>query len=343
MPTVPVYTELWRVLEIQRPDLNECARQCRLIAQKEYSTAVDAVLMDLYRYMDRLLEKVERSKNRLATLPLACSGQWITRRPVYLVEDRELRGQLAKMLPTCDFWAPPCEVRDLPHLAEALGVQLIEPILALTADRRGAQEEGENTKGNASCRPQSNIYRPVWPGTSQEGEKIASGIWDESQESAALRISIALPRSMHCTPHSVQSRYTSPCEHCSHVTPLRFTRGLRVSNYAKAEAAPLHPSSPMPCSEGLRPNGSRPWLESKEQPIEMTRLASDEEKRQNQLAAAKELADRIQTSAKGKIAVTPPVSTSSVQTPRRLKSFEGSISGVVVQSGAVGSTAASGC
>ena len=261
--------------------------------------------------MDGLVEKVERSKNRLATLPLACSGRWVTRRPVYLVEDRELRGQLATMLASSNFWAPPCEVRDLPHLAEALGVQLVEPTLTLTADRRRAQEEGENTK----VRFQAAIEH-LSTGLARNEPEVREKLqvtWDELRD---------VPLFVYASPFPVDALHTAFGLEPIHVTmralltrnPFElhvWTEGLQLRESGGRTIASLFPDG---VQRRIEAEWVASWAESKEQPVEMTRLASDEEKRQNQLAAAKELADRIQTSAKGKFAVTPPA---SIRVPRR--------------------------
>ena len=60
------------------------------------------------------------------------------------------------------------------------------------------------------------------------------------------------------------------------------------------------------------------WAESKEQPVEVMRLAADEEKRESILAAAQELADKIETSNNAKIPVSAPASRTSTAKPRRI-------------------------
>jgi hypothetical protein len=57
------------------------------------------------------------------------------------------------------------------------------------------------------------------------------------------------------------------------------------------------------------------WAESKEQPIEILRLSSDEEQRERRLEAAQELAEQIQVSEGKKIAVSQPASRTSASKP----------------------------
>jgi len=61
-----------------------------------------------------------RQKERLRTLPLVCFGEWISTRPIYYLEDRELRAALAHSLQGQHFWTPPCDVTDLSNLMAAL-------------------------------------------------------------------------------------------------------------------------------------------------------------------------------------------------------------------------------
>jgi hypothetical protein len=331
VPAAPAYADLWRVLQIRAPELGDCSRFCRQLAGQPYSTSLDAVLMDLYRYMDGLLQKAERAKNRLATLPLACAGQWVSRRPVYLIEDRELRGQLAKTLPNCDFWSPPCEVRDLPHLAEALGIESIEPKLELIANRKNAQDEGENTRDRFQAAVE-HLSTGLARNEPDIREKLQIA-WDELRD---------VPLFVYTSPFAVEAFDPSLSPDSIHVSmralltrsPLElhvWTEGLQLRDSGGRAIASLFPPN---VQRRIEAEWVASWAESKEQPIEMMRLAADEEKRESQLAAAQELADQIQASETGKIAVSPPASRTSAANPRRLKSFQGGVSGAVVQIGA---------
>src|SRR5687768_16675169 len=84
--------------------------------------------MDVFRYMEHLTGAAERRhKDKLKTLPLACSERWVTSRPVYHVEDTELRQELARILPSHRFWTPPCDTRAFPKLVSMMGIERLAP------------------------------------------------------------------------------------------------------------------------------------------------------------------------------------------------------------------------
>ncbi len=97
--------------------------------------------------MERQMGQADRrQKERLRTLPLVCFGEWISTRPIYYLEDRELRAALAHSLQGQHFWTPPCDVTDLSNLMAALGLICLNPVLTVGGNRQQAMDAGETMK-----------------------------------------------------------------------------------------------------------------------------------------------------------------------------------------------------
>lgn len=104
------FRPLWNVLAIGETGLADCCEylkehSCRLGPDDD-----DGTLIEIYRYMARLLEKPGASGvEGLRHLPLACVGGWRAKRPILLVADGGLRAKLAEARPDRFFWRPPCD------------------------------------------------------------------------------------------------------------------------------------------------------------------------------------------------------------------------------------------
>lgn len=99
---------LWITLAVPTPSLDDCIGFCRSLANQKPDKAVTEKLIDVYRYMENLLADTEKKhRDRLRALPLVCSGKWESERPIFFVQDKELRQQLAAELPEQRFWTPP--------------------------------------------------------------------------------------------------------------------------------------------------------------------------------------------------------------------------------------------
>ena len=99
-PGGPACTKLWTVLDVREPSLNDCIATCHALASQPYAKSTDAILIDVFRYMEPMLPSASRSqRNRLKKLPLFCCGSWEQDRPIYFVDVPELRTALAGALP----------------------------------------------------------------------------------------------------------------------------------------------------------------------------------------------------------------------------------------------------
>ncbi|WP_417539819.1 sacsin N-terminal ATP-binding-like domain-containing protein [Marinobacter sp.] len=109
---------LWNALGIRSPDLNSCIRELESLAKTEYLPELDALLIDIYRHMDRLLDKATASDRRsLNALPLRSSEAWSTKRPMYYSSYPSVKSNKVAL------WEPPCATDSIPRLVEAAGLE----------------------------------------------------------------------------------------------------------------------------------------------------------------------------------------------------------------------------
>lgn len=143
VPGGPSCSALWGALGISRPGLDDCTDVLRALAAEPYSMFTEAVLIDVYRYIEPLLAKPTRAqRDRLRSLPLGTTKGWAKVRPIHHVEDRELRDQLATVRPDLRFWTPPCDMYGLPNVVAALGLTPTNPKL-MVAENATARVEGD--------------------------------------------------------------------------------------------------------------------------------------------------------------------------------------------------------
>ncbi|MFD1985582.1 hypothetical protein ACFSOZ_24345 [Mesorhizobium newzealandense] len=139
VPVGPAIASLWSALDVREPTLDDCLTFLKSLAGQAYDVGVTSRLIDVYRYMEPLLAEAERRhRERMKTLSLYCGDRWESERPIFLVEESELRSQLAKALPAMKFWTPPCDLRELASFIVFTGVTRSEPTLVVADDRETA-------------------------------------------------------------------------------------------------------------------------------------------------------------------------------------------------------------
>jgi hypothetical protein len=331
VPGGAAYADLWRILQIRPPELADCTRYCRKLAQRPYSIASEATLMDIYRHMEDLLSDTDRrNRARLSGLPLACAGGWIESRPVFFVEDAEVRGQFAQTLRGVNFWIPPCEVRDLPNFMAALDVQTVFPRIDVVAETELARDEGDNKRARfqAAVEALSSELARNEPATR---EKI-SITWDSLSD---------VPLFVY--PQAFDARASHPTLNEGKTFKIML-RAFFADNPRKlhvTEDAIAMPKTGGRAVASLFPWEFRPhieaqwaasWLESQQEPVETMRFAADEEQKEKLLAATQDLASTLDV-AGGQIAVSAPATRTSTARPRRLKAFQGGITSATIQVG----------
>jgi len=325
VPSGALFANLWLVLDVAEPDLDDCIRFCRDRALSPYDLASETALMDVYRFMEKLVTSAERKhREKLKVLPLACSGVWISDRPVYFVESAELRKQLSAGISKLKCWSPPCDVRDFPLLADLLMIDTLEPRLSVVDDQVAAAERGQQTElrfGHAVDHLSAELARndPVtrdriaisW----DQLKAVQLFVYDEaiqvqadSLELKAMMVSLRAlvqqePRAFHLREEDIGDR-----------------------DFGGRAIASLFPPE---VRRRIDVEWEHAWRKSRDTAAEAIRLASDEKRD----AAMREAAAAINAAPKTKIKVTPPASRTSTLKPRTLKDSVGAVVGAKVREG----------
>jgi hypothetical protein len=277
--------------------------------------------------MEPLMPSAEsRHRRRLKALPVACGDEWVSDRPVYFVDDYELRNELARALPQRCFWSPPCDTRDLVNLVSALAITRSSPSLKVTGDRVHAMDLGETIRvrfGQAVDHLSDELARND-PATR---DKISLG-WDRLKalplfvydDSISVRADDPLLSAIPVPVCLKAMIDTSPIE--LHVSQ----EALGDREYGGRAIASLFPSEVRRTIGG---EWALAWQKSLERSPDSIRLASDEE----HLQALQQQAGKITVAPKSKIKVTAPASRKSAVQPRTLKETVGAVAGVSVRSG----------
>jgi hypothetical protein len=114
---------LWRTLGVETPGPEDCLDVLREIAVGSLDPDEEYVLLETYRYLAGLLDKLPRKVRRgLTELPLWSGSEWLPRHPVYAVHDGRVAEGLRRHVPV---WRPPGALGTLGELVEALGVTVL--------------------------------------------------------------------------------------------------------------------------------------------------------------------------------------------------------------------------
>ncbi len=109
---------LWHALNITAPTVEDCIRELQQIAASPAGPERESVLIDIYRHLDRLLDKSSAVTRRaLRSVPLLCGEKWATARPVFMCSYPGVA--LEKVL----IWSPPCAVGTIHRLVSALEIE----------------------------------------------------------------------------------------------------------------------------------------------------------------------------------------------------------------------------
>ena len=327
VPGGPACSDLWSVLDVREPSLADCIEYCRALAAQAFTASMIAVLIDIFRHMEPLLPSASRGqKNRLKELPLVCAESWEVERPIFFIDDMELRGELAKTLPGRRFWTPPCDVRDLPNLIEMTQVTKLHPTLQVVDDTIRAQEQGEAMRARFG-QAVEHLSDELARNDHATRERIAIS-WDQLK---------AIPLFVYDQPIAVVAK-----DKALSARPVRIERRALLTDHSAelhvwVDALPKRESGgraiaslfPADISRNIEAEWFVSWQESMEGMTEGIRLASDE----TLIEALEEQAEKINTAPKGRIKVSTPESRSSGSKPRTLKEFVGVIIGAKVNPG----------
>ena len=319
VPGGPAVASLWSALDVSEPTLDDCLTFLKSMAVQAYDVGVTSRLIDVYRYVEPLLVNAERRhRERMKTLPLYCGDCWESERPIFLVEDSELRSQLAKALPTKKFWAPPCDVRDLVSFGGFAGVTRSEPTLVVTEDRETAQDRGEGMRTHFR-QAVDHLSDELARNDPEVRQRIAIS-WDRLREIQFF---------VHSGPIAVRAvdENLSAAKIPIHLQALIvrdpvelhvWDEALPKREYGGHAIASLFPHA---SRRGIEAEWVVAWQEARETSAVAIRLASDEEHAE----AMENRAAKINAAPKKKISVSTPGGKGPTVKPRTLKNSVGPI------------------
>jgi hypothetical protein len=318
---------LWELINVREPSLDDCLRFLKDLPGRPYDSVVQAILIDVYRYVEPLLEGAERrQRDRLRNLPLYCDNGWHSGRPTYLVEDQELRAQLAKALPGQVFWTPPCDLRELPSLVAQTNVTRVAPSLQVADDRDAAQERGYDSRTHF-VRAVNHLSDELARNDSRTRQQLSIG-WDDLRSLSLFvypkPVAIwAKDEHLSSTPIAVELQALVTRE------PLEFhvwEEALSRREYGGHAIASLFPPD---SRRAIEAEWVVAWQESRGAASEAMRLASDEEHAE----AVRERAAKINAVPKRKVSVSAPIGQGAEDRTRKLKLTVGPIMGATVVAG----------
>lgn len=325
VPGSLAHAALWTAVGVREPSIDDCLHFLKGLAGSSYGVDVMSVLIDVFRYLAPLLDKAERRhKDRLKTLPLFCGDAWHSNRPIFIVEENELRGQLAKSVPHCKFWTPPCDMRELPTLVSLLGVSRCQPALTVIDDRHLAEVRGEGMRKRfvQAVDQLSNELAVNDPSTRQ---RMSIG-WKELREiglyiytgPVAVR---AYEQSLAAEPIDIELQAVISADHPRELHV--WDDSLPKREYGGRAIASLFPAA---SRRGIEAEWVVAWQESQESANAAIHLASDEEHEE----AMHDRAAKINSLPKKKIDVSQPKGRGPLTKPRSLKEQVGAILGATV-------------
>jgi hypothetical protein len=334
VPSGPALAPLWNALDLAVPRISDCIAFLRRLANCASDDHTTAVLLDVYRYLEPLLENVEKgARDRLRVLPLYCSSGWISSRPVYYVANAELRRELAEKLIDVYFWEPPCDPRDLPNLMAHLGITQIEPSMSVMGDTSDAYELGESNRSRFMLAVEC-LSDELAKSAPTLRESIALD-WDELK---------SIPLYLHAGPVSVkvlQPEFSmQPIQISLQALLLRLPLAIHISEDAIGERDQggdiIATFFPHQHKRRIDNEWAYAWRQSRNAKPERIRLASDEEHRQNLEQQAEELKNAA--NSKGKAKFTPSTKRDSPEKQRTLKDTSEVIDEISVHLGGVQNT-----
>ncbi len=121
---------LWSELRIRRPGLADCADVLRDLSRRKRRSEDEAVELETLRMLDRLLDTIPAPPG-LRRLPIRTPNGPTGRRPVYAVDDPDLRAALEDHVAV---WEPGGDPRQFARLLPALGITAVRPDDVAAAD-----------------------------------------------------------------------------------------------------------------------------------------------------------------------------------------------------------------
>ncbi|MGN9920718.1 sacsin N-terminal ATP-binding-like domain-containing protein [Micromonospora palomenae] len=151
-PQVPDTENLWQMLQVRLPDLDDCLGVLRDVAKEKRNDAeTQGIVLDVLRLMVRLLAGKpadERQTRQLAKTPLLTSHGWSAQRPVLAVDDPSLARVLGERLPV---WEPGGELAQFAALLSPLRLHQLDAtqITIMNVDDAYPDDEATGLFGEA--------------------------------------------------------------------------------------------------------------------------------------------------------------------------------------------------
>jgi hypothetical protein len=146
VPSSSTLNPLWRVLGISTPDAQACIAVLREIATAPLALDDRATVLKIVRKLAEHVTSISpQLQMELRQLPLWTGETWVSKRPVYAIEDEALAAQVAEKVPV--WMAGFSSLSDVEELLDPLGVVVIRPddFTPLSLDGRGLAN-GENLR-----------------------------------------------------------------------------------------------------------------------------------------------------------------------------------------------------
>lgn len=127
---------LWRTLRIDAPTVEACIDVLKEIARESNGAKERGLLAETYRYISSQLRGGARRPPSLQKLPLWTGTTWVTTRPIYAFDDRELANSLAAKRPSA-IWQPPAVLGPLESFMQGARITKVsENSISLTTGTR---------------------------------------------------------------------------------------------------------------------------------------------------------------------------------------------------------------
>lgn len=113
-----VLQPLWRALNIGAPTVGACVRELTSIAETPPDPKDEAMLIDIYRHLNRLAENpTSADRSALSGTPVKVGPGWSRRRPIYISDRVGLTGEGLRL------WSGPCAPHTVARFCSAADIR----------------------------------------------------------------------------------------------------------------------------------------------------------------------------------------------------------------------------
>jgi hypothetical protein len=333
VPDGDTHVRLWRFLSIPETRVSDCCDFLKDHAERHAPGEQTGLLIEVYRFLDALLAKESvAGMAAVRHVPLGCGGQWRAKRPIYLVEQDDLRAGLRRSLPESFFWDPPCRPATIPHLIDALGLTSLLPLVTAKTTEL-AMQRGEDL-AHRFHEAVAHLSDQLARTSTDMRDALAIG-WDRLRAMPILVYDDSVPVSV------TDPALAAPVDMTLRVHLSRDPLGLHIAEDAignrDAGGRAIASLFAEPTKWNFDAEWSLAWLEAGKRDADDLRFVVDEEERRRRL---EQEAAKIAASAKskGKVRVASRAAGAKEEPPaplppRRLKAGLAGVEQVTVVAG----------